>query len=240
MSSSESKPRSYSSPICAKPRSDSIITDEGDVAPSVKKLINSVDATSRRPHPLQPGHNHQMAYLPRPSYMKHRRVKSCSSSGVKRRGSLNINRRTTNRNHYSCDNYSSHDHLSHDHLSHDNLSSDNHLSTGSSRKPKKSLKIVRSHSATSKGSPDTSVWNTNGDDGDTESNGEEWDQDDEDMGDEPLSSVPTSPMGPPPLSSKQNTTIVLTPPTSKGLSGKKVQQVVMYFRKYLTGEISES
>lgn len=193
------------------------------MAPSIKKLLNRCDATSRRPHPLQPGHNHHTAYLPRPSYMKHRRVKSCSSSAIKRRGSLNVNKRP-NRNHWLCDEYSSHDHLSHDHLS-----PDHHLSTGmdedNSKKSKKSLKIVRSHSATSKGSPDTSVWNTNGDDGDTESNGEEWDNEEEDMGDEPLSSEPVSPMGPPPTMTNHelNTTaIMLTPPsTNKGAGSKR-------------------
>ncbi len=152
------------------PRSESIITDEGTFSPAVKKLIRVISVTQSRSG--QGG-----VTLSRPVYTRHRRAKSCPHA-IKRRDSkssiksLNFHRR----HDYS---QSSHD-RSHD-RSHDLSNSiDSHH------------KQCKRHSSVNIGKE----WCNNGEDGDTESNGEE-ELIEDIAGDEPMSSAASSPMDTP-------------------------------------------
>ena len=151
-------------------RSDSIITDEGTVSPAVRKLIKSV--TQRRSSPVQHGHTHGVC-LARPSHnTRHRRAKSCSSS-LRRKGSK-----------CSVKSLNFHKRGSQEHICQD----DERLSNSIDSSENKKKRGIRS---ASRDLPNCD-WK-NGEDGDTESNGEEV-EDGEDLGDDaPLSSAPSTP-----------------------------------------------
>ena len=204
-------------------RSESIITNEGNVSPAVQKLINSVT----RSRSGQGG-----VTLARPAYTRHRRVKSCSA--IKRRDSkssvksLNFHRR--------------HDHQSHDRTdrSHDRLCVLSNSIDGGSTHHKQHQRHRSCNSVTSResGGQQGYPWNNNGEDGDTESNGEE--EQEEEIGDDPMSSIPSSPVDTPKHStlcsdtlSKQHdiSPVVMVTPAPPINSKRGVLKRLLRFRK---------